>query len=120
MSTIKQAIEEHDVVALREPIGTWPAGTTGTVVSLYVDAALIEVGEDDPPGSALADKVDRPPVWLLTHQRPVGVVIPQRRRDEEPPRGLEERPHLIVAFREGARTVSSTLESQTTLSVVSR
>jgi hypothetical protein len=50
---VKHAIEEHDVVALREPIDTWPAGTTGTVVSLYVDAALVEVAEDDPFGSAL-------------------------------------------------------------------
>lgn len=53
MATIKHAIEEHDVVALRAPIRPWPAGTTGTVVSLYEDAALVEVAEDDPPGSAL-------------------------------------------------------------------
>ena len=53
MATVKHAIEEHDVVALRDPIEAWPAGTTGTVVSLYDDAALVEVGEDDPPGSAL-------------------------------------------------------------------
>jgi hypothetical protein len=53
MSTTKHAIEEHDVVALRALIGTWPARTTGTVVSLYEDAALVELGEDDPPGSAL-------------------------------------------------------------------
>lgn len=53
MSTTKHAIEEHDVVALRVPIGPWPAGTTGTAVSLYEDAALVEVADDDPPGSAL-------------------------------------------------------------------
>jgi hypothetical protein len=53
MSTTEHAIEEHDVVALRVPIGPWPAGTTGTAVSLYEDAALVEVAEDDPPGSAL-------------------------------------------------------------------
>jgi hypothetical protein len=53
MATVEHAIEEHDVVALREPVGIWPAGTTGTVVSLYEDAALVEVAEDDPPGSAL-------------------------------------------------------------------
>lgn len=46
-------ILEHDVVALAAQIGTWPAGTTGTVESLYEDAALVEVAEDDPPGSAL-------------------------------------------------------------------
>src|ERR1700761_1579111 len=53
MATIKHAIEEHDVVALRVPIDTWSAGTSGTVVSLYDGAALVEVAEDDPPGSAL-------------------------------------------------------------------
>ena len=53
MATIKHAIEEHDVVALRSSIGTWPAGTRGTVVSLFDGAALVEVAEDDPPGSAL-------------------------------------------------------------------
>jgi hypothetical protein len=53
MATIKHVIEEHDVVALRVPNGTWPAGTSGTVVGLYDRAALVEVAEDDPPGSAL-------------------------------------------------------------------
>jgi hypothetical protein len=53
MPTIRRPIEEHDVVALRVPIGTWSAGTTGTVVSLCEDSALVEVAEDDPPGSAL-------------------------------------------------------------------
>ena len=43
MATIKHAIEEHDVVALRVPIGAWPAGTSGTVVGLYDGAALVEV-----------------------------------------------------------------------------
>ena len=45
MATIKHAIEEHDVVALRVPIGSWPAGTSGTVVSLNDGAALVEVAE---------------------------------------------------------------------------
>jgi hypothetical protein len=53
MATIKHAIEEYDVVALRVPKGTWPAGTSGTVVGIYDEAALVEVAEDDPPGSAL-------------------------------------------------------------------
>jgi len=39
--------------ALRVPLGPWPAGTSGTAVSLYDGAALVEVAEDDPPGSAL-------------------------------------------------------------------
>ena len=53
MATIKHAIEEHDVVALRVTIDAWRAGTSGTVVGLYDGAALVEVAEDDPPGSAL-------------------------------------------------------------------
>jgi hypothetical protein len=53
MATTDNAIEEHDIVALRVPIDTWPAGTTGTAVSIYEDAALVEVAEDDPPGAAL-------------------------------------------------------------------
>ena len=53
MATIKHAIEEHDVVALRVPVGAWPAGTSGTVVRLYDGAALVEVAEYNPPGSAL-------------------------------------------------------------------
>ena len=60
MATIKHAIEEHDVVALRVPICGWPAGTSGTVVSLYDGAALVEVAEDDPPGSALDNLVTVP------------------------------------------------------------
>ncbi len=60
MSTTKHPIEEHDVVALRTPIGSWPAGTTGTVVSLYEDAGLVEVAEDDPPGSALDNLLTMP------------------------------------------------------------
>jgi hypothetical protein len=68
MSTTKHAIEEHDVVALRVPIEPWPARTTGTAVSLYEDAALVEVAEDDPPGSALDNLLPVPfeqlePCW---------------------------------------------------------
>ena len=53
MATVKHAIEEHDVVAMLEATGTWPAGTTGTVVSMYGDAALVEISLDDPPESIL-------------------------------------------------------------------
>ncbi len=38
---------------LPEPIGDWPAGTKGTAVSVYDDAALVEASEDVPPGGAL-------------------------------------------------------------------
>ena len=67
MATVKQAIGEHDVVALRRPfdkdevltrdpgedrgIGQWPAGTEGTVVSDYGEAKLIEISNDS--GEAL-------------------------------------------------------------------
>jgi hypothetical protein len=43
MATTKHAISEHDVVVLREPVGTWPAGTTGAVVSTYDDTLLVEI-----------------------------------------------------------------------------
>ncbi len=43
MTTVKPVISEHDVVVLREPIGRWPAGTTGAVVSVYDDTLLIEI-----------------------------------------------------------------------------
>lgn len=33
MATVMHAISAHDVVVLREPVGTWPAGTTGAVIS---------------------------------------------------------------------------------------
>ena len=38
---------------LSVPVGKWPAGTTGTAVSIYDDAALVEIAEDEPPGRAL-------------------------------------------------------------------
>jgi hypothetical protein len=53
MATVKQAIQENDVVRLRERVGDWPAGTEGTAISIYDDAALVEVSEDVPPGRAL-------------------------------------------------------------------
>ncbi len=43
MATVKHAISEHDVVLLREPVGGWPAGTTGAVISVYDDTLLVEV-----------------------------------------------------------------------------
>ena len=47
MATIRHSIVEHDVVVLRETVGSWPAGTTGTVVSLQGDALLVEIADDD-------------------------------------------------------------------------
>lgn len=43
MATVRHNIAEHDVVALRAQVGEWPAGTEGTAVSVYEDAALIEL-----------------------------------------------------------------------------
>jgi hypothetical protein len=62
MATVEQAIHEHDVVALTQPvdkdegltrdadepkgIGQWPAGTVGAVVHDYGDAKLVEISDD--------------------------------------------------------------------------
>lgn len=43
MGTTTHDVNEHDVVALRAQFGDWPAETEGTAVSIYEDAALIEV-----------------------------------------------------------------------------
>ena len=57
MAAIKHAIEEIDVVAFKEAVdkdegvGKWPAGTTGTVVSDYGDAKMVEISNDQ--GEAL-------------------------------------------------------------------
>jgi hypothetical protein len=48
MATVRHDIAEHDVVALRHPVGDWPAGTQGTAVSIYEDAVLVEL--PDRPG----------------------------------------------------------------------
>ena len=72
MGTVKHAIEENDVVVLQERVGKWPAGTKGTAVSIYDDAALVEVSEDVPPGRAL-DTFVVPAAQLeghLAHRRP--------------------------------------------------
>ena len=53
MATVKHAIEEHDVVAMREAVDTWPAGTTGTVVGMAEGSALIEISWTEPPESVL-------------------------------------------------------------------
>ena len=53
MESAKHGIEENDVVVLLERVRNWPVGTKGTAVSIYDDAALVEVSEDTPPGRAL-------------------------------------------------------------------
>lgn len=42
-ATVRPTTSEHDVVVLREPVGKWPAGTIGAVVSVYDDSLLIEI-----------------------------------------------------------------------------
>ena len=58
MATVRHDIAEHDVVALKKQVGDWPAGTEGTAVSIYEDAALVEIS-DSKTGEAL-DLVDVP------------------------------------------------------------
>jgi hypothetical protein len=49
---VKQAIHENDVVALTKPvdkvegIGTWPTGTTGTVVAEHSEHKMIAISND--------------------------------------------------------------------------
>lgn len=52
MKTLGHRIEENDVVALRERVAGWAAGTVGTAVRFYDAGALIEVS-DDATGEAL-------------------------------------------------------------------
>jgi hypothetical protein len=47
MATVKHTISEHDVVVLREPVESWPAGTTGAVVSVYDDTLLVEIADSE-------------------------------------------------------------------------
>ncbi len=53
MAVVRHVIEENDVVALRERVGPWPAGTVGTAISIYDAGALVEISEDALPGEAL-------------------------------------------------------------------
>jgi len=52
MATVKHAIGEIDVVELIQPIpktqdpGSWPAGTTGTVVSDHGEVKLLEISDE--------------------------------------------------------------------------
>jgi hypothetical protein len=52
------AISEHDVVRLREPVGAWPAGTTGAVISVYDEGALLV--EIAGPGGKTLDMLQVP------------------------------------------------------------
>ena len=52
MAIVEHAIRENDVVVLRERVGGWPAGSVGTAISIYGEAALVEV-PDTETGEAL-------------------------------------------------------------------
>jgi hypothetical protein len=41
MTSAEHEISEHDVVTFRASVGTWPAGTSGTVVSDYDHGMLL-------------------------------------------------------------------------------
>ena len=51
MATVKQAIREHDVVELLDPVdavdraGVWSAGTLGTVLDSRGDSKLVEIAD---------------------------------------------------------------------------
>lgn len=46
MTIVKQAIHEHDVVALTRPVGKWPTGTIGAVVSEHGALKQIEIADE--------------------------------------------------------------------------
>lgn len=68
MATVKHAISEHDVVTLREPVGTWPAGTVGAVISTYGSTMLVEITG---PGGKTLDTIQVPADRLDAKRRPL-------------------------------------------------
>jgi hypothetical protein len=46
MAIAKQKIGEVDIVSFIEPVGDWPAGTRGTVVSDYGAEKMVEISND--------------------------------------------------------------------------
>jgi hypothetical protein len=66
MATVKHVIAEHDVVELREGVRGWPAGTIGTVISVYDGVLLVEIAE---PGGKTLDTI-QVPAALLEHKHP--------------------------------------------------
>ena len=65
MATVKHAISEHDVVTLREPVGTWPIGTVGAVISTYGSTMLVEITG---PGGKTLDTIQVPANQLYAKQ----------------------------------------------------
>ncbi|HET8813899.1 MAG TPA: hypothetical protein VFM51_02965 [Solirubrobacterales bacterium] len=46
MARVEQEIREIDVVALKEPMGKWPAGTEATVVDDLGQDKIIEISNE--------------------------------------------------------------------------
>lgn len=46
MATMKQLINEIDVVELLDPFGGWPAGTNGTVVHDFGNVKMVEISDE--------------------------------------------------------------------------
>ena len=44
---LNTVIAELDVIELRLPVGTWDAGTRGTVHEVRSDALLVEISDED-------------------------------------------------------------------------
>jgi hypothetical protein len=65
MASVKHAISEHDVVVLRKRVGTWPAGTSGAVVSVYDGVLLVEITG---PGGKTLDTIQVPAECLDVQQ----------------------------------------------------
>jgi Domain of unknown function (DUF4926) len=64
---VKQTIGEIDVVELTQPVpktqdpGSWPAGTTGTVVSDHGEVKLLEISDEQ---GQMLDLISVPEVKL--------------------------------------------------------
>lgn len=69
MAIVKHSIQENDVVVLRERVGGWAAGTSGTAISVYDDAALVEVS-DHVTGEALDMFIVPAPLLEIKHHYP--------------------------------------------------
>lgn len=46
MNTTEAVIGEHDIVILRNPAEGWPAGTRGTVISMFPTHRWVEVADE--------------------------------------------------------------------------
>lgn len=70
MSTTDTSIDEYDVVILRNPVGAWPAGTKGAVISVFPTHRWVEVAdESDEWGFAIVSvrTEDLELVWKSPH-----------------------------------------------------